>query len=169
MVVLSRNTVNSAMYMIVSFAGAAGLFFMLEAFFLGILQILVYAGAVMVLFLFIIMLLNVEKAEQHKLDKKSLSISILCLLVLSYGFYYVVQRTPELGQLRMDPVLAMPSENAPFGFTTSAKSFGYGLFTKYMLPIQVAGFLLLLAMVGVVVISKKYEGESGEEEKENSK
>lgn len=169
MVVLSRNTINSAMYMIVSFAGAAGLFMILEAFFLGILQVLVYAGAVMVLFLFIIMLLNVEKAEQHRLDKGSLIISVLCLIILSYGFYYVIQSTPELGQLRMDAVPGMPSEHAPFGFTTSAKSFGYGLFTKYMLPIQVTGFLLLLAMVGVVVISKKYEEQDVHQKRENSR
>ena len=80
-----------------------------------------------------------------------------------------VAKLVELGRLQLNPVPGMPTEHAPFGFTTSAKSFGYGLFTKYMLPIQVAGFLLLLAMVGVVVISKKYDGDVKEEGKENSK
>lgn len=156
MVVLSRNTVNSAMFMIVSFVGTAGIFFLLEAFFIGILQILVYAGAVMVLFLFVIMLLNVDKMAVRRLDWRSLVYSLVGLGVLSIGVFYGLEYSPELFTGVAPVVKEKVDFASPFAYTTSSQSFGYGLFTKYMLPLQVAGFLLLMAMVGIVVISKRH-------------
>lgn len=160
MVIVSRNAVNSAMYMILAFAGTAGLFFLLDAFFIGVIQILVYAGAVMVLFLFVIMLLNVEKMSMKRVSWRTVFFSSLGFLVLLVGTLYVVKFSPELSMNEAPEVLENVSFEDPFAYTTSSKSFGYGLFTKYMLPLQVAGFLLLIAMVGIVVISKKYKSES---------
>lgn len=158
-VVINRNAVNSAMFMILAFGSTAGLFFLLEAFFIGILQILVYAGAVMVLFLFVIMLLNVEKMARKSPNWVSLAASIIGLLVLVIGVFYLLFMAPELSRLSAPEVREMISMNAPFAYTTSSKSFGFGLFTKYMLPLQVAGFLLLISIVGIVVVSKKYSEE----------
>lgn len=161
--VLSPNAVNGAMCMIVSFVSTAALFVLLEAYFLAVLQVLVYAGAVMVLFLFIIMLLDVDKDTSSYLkDKLSLAGAIVgfsLLAVLIYSTFAGGQHLPEPGLL---PVAEVPvGDSAGIPFTTSAKSFGYSLFTKYMLPFQVTGFLLLAAMVGVIVVSKKHEtGES---------
>lgn len=155
-VIINRDAVNSAMFMILAFASTAGLFFLLEAFFIGILQILVYAGAVMVLFLFIIMLINVEKMAKRIPNWPSLVASIIGLVILSVGVIYLVAMSPELSSLQAPEVLENISMEAPFAYTTSSKSFGYGLFTKYMLPLQVAGFLLLIAIVGIVVVSKRY-------------
>ncbi|MFT4901075.1 MAG: NADH-quinone oxidoreductase subunit J [Lentimonas sp.] len=154
--VLSPNAVNCSMAMIVSFVATAALFVLLESYFLAILQILVYAGAVMVLFLFIIMLLDVDKGEPaFPRDKMTLigsffGFSLLAVLVVST---FSAAHLPEPG---LFPVLENPTgvgEGIPF--TTSAKSFGYSLFSKYMLPFQVTGFLLLAAMIGVIVVSKK--------------
>lgn len=143
--------------MIVAFLGTAVLFVLLEAYFLAIIQVLVYAGAVMVLFLFIIMLLNVEKEGgiieyKHRLTAFAsvIGFALLTMLVCSLfsGNY--------LPEPKLQPVLENPVgswQNIPF--TTSSKSFGYSLFTKYMLPFQVTGFLLLAAMIGVIVVSKK--------------
>lgn len=78
-VVFSRNAVNSAMFMILAFVATAGMFVMLNAYFLGILQVLVYAGAVMVLFLFIIMLLNVAETAKKRPDAGSLIFSIAAM------------------------------------------------------------------------------------------
>jgi NADH-quinone oxidoreductase subunit J len=156
LMVLSPNAVNGAMCMIVSFVGTAALFVLLEAYFLAILQVLVYAGAVMVLFLFIIMLLDVENAKitEYK-DKLTVGASALgfMLIVILVCSAFAGGNLPE-------PTLHPVSENpevfdAGIPFTTSAKSFGYSLFTKYMLPFQVTGFLLLSAMIGVIVVSKK--------------
>lgn len=158
--VLSPNAVNGAMCMIVSFVSTAALFVLLEAYFLAVLQILVYAGAVMVLFLFIIMLLDVDKdACRYLKDKLSLAAAIIgfgLISILVFEAFATVEHIPDPGVL---PAVAnVPTgEGVGFPFTTSAKSFGYSLFTKYMLPFQVTGFLLLAAMIGVIVVSKKHE------------
>ena len=155
--VLLPNAVNGAMCMIVAFLSTAGLFVLLEAYFLAIIQVLVYAGAVMVLFLFIIMLLDVEKEGgviEYK-NKLSVGASIIgfALLVMLVCSLFSGEHLPEPALL---PVLENPTEfERGMPFTPSSKSFGYGLFTKYMLPFQVTGFLLLAAMIGVIVISKK--------------
>lgn len=155
LVVLNRNAVNSAMFMIVAFISTAGLFFILEAYFIGVLQILVYAGAVMVLFLFVIMLLNVEKVSNKRPDWPSLVGSMVALMILAGGIFYLMFTSPEMAMMEAGEVMEMPTNEMPFAFTSSAKSYGFGLFTKYMLPFQVAGFLLLTAMVGIIVISKR--------------
>ena len=157
LMVISPNAVNGAMCMIAAFVGTAALFILLEAYFLAILQVLVYAGAVMVLFLFIIMLLNVEEIEQSK--RKSMRSNLLA--VLSFIIVSVLMISAFSGDYLPEPEL-LPVAAYPDGslvskipFTTSSKSFGYSLFSKYMLPFQVTGFLLLSGMIGVIVISKK--------------
>ena len=157
LMVMSPNAVNGAMCMIAAFVGTAALFILLEAYFLAILQVLVYAGAVMVLFLFIIMLLNVEEIEQSK--RKSMRSNLLA--VLSFIIVSVLMISAFSGDYLPEPEL-LPVAANPDGslvskipFTTSSKSFGYSLFSKYMLPFQVTGFLLLSGMIGVIVISKK--------------
>ena len=162
-VILSRNPVTAAMFMILSLVGVASLFVLLEAFFLAVLQVLVYAGAVMVLFLFIIMLMDVgpDSGKGAKLSKKRilsgfialLGVGLLTVLTLEYsGVATVATDSADHWQ----PVTEETSAaGANIVFSKSVKSFGYGLFTKYMLPLQVAGFLLLAAMVGVIVLSKK--------------
>lgn len=164
--VCSKHPVSAAMFMIISLVGVAALFVLLEAFFLAVLQILVYAGAVMVLFLFIIMLLDVGpeggKASRMKLISGlaaafsiSLLIVIFLIIVKDYGLlngsvsWIAIPESTELTQ----------GENLVF--STAVKNFGYGLLTKYMLPLQISGFLLLAAMVGVIVLSKKDEKEVG--------
>ena len=157
LMVMSPNAVNGAMCMIAAFVGTAALFILLEAYFLAILQVLVYAGAVMVLFLFIIMLLNVEEIELSK--RKSMRSNLLA--VLSFIIVSVLMISAFSGDYLPEPEL-LPVAANPDGslvskipFTTSSKSFGYSLFSKYMLPFQVTGFLLLSGMIGVIVISKK--------------
>lgn len=159
LMVLSPNAVNGAICMIVCFVNTAAMFVLLEAYFLAILQVLVYAGAVMVLFLFIIMLLDVDKdgsnfwKEKMTLTGSIMGFALLAILIFS---------TFAGGEYLPEPALSAVAEN-PTGegvgipFTTSAKSFGYSLFTKYMLPFQVTGFLLLAAMIGVIVVSRKQE------------
>lgn len=165
LVVTSRNAVNGAMFMILTFVSTAALFFLLEAFFLGILQILVYAGAVMVLFLFIIMLLDVEKAKLLHIDRTSVIAASAIALVLAVGVFFLFGTTgnpvePELRDLTVVNPIDRPG--AGLAYETQAAAYGEGLMTKYLLPVQVAGFLLLSALVGVVIISKRLTA-SGEE------
>ena len=156
LMVASRHPVSAAMFMIISLVSVAALFVLLEAFFLAILQVLVYGGAVMVLFLFIIMLLDVgpEGGKVSRIKMLSglagcLSVGILIILLLQFS---------GIGEASLENWQPIQDTEEVVGdsliFSTSLKNFGYGLFTKYMLPIQVAGFLLLAAMVGVIVLSK---------------
>lgn len=165
MVVLNRNTVNGAMFMIMAFLGTAALFITLEAYFLAILQVLVYAGAVMVLFLFIVMLLNVDTQERVRPNMPSLAGSLVGLFLLSAGVLYFLFGAPELQGLEKVPAILTPGDSADeaMAFATTAKAFGYGLFTKYMLPFQVAGFLLLIAMIGVISISRNTDKQTPED------
>lgn len=157
LMVLLPNAVNGAMFMIMSFLSTAALFVLLESYFLAIIQVLVYAGAVMVLFLFIIMLLDVEKEGgiieyKNKLTTGASVIGFALFATLVYSLF----SGGHLPEPELVPVSVNPTEIASgIPFTTSSKSFGYSLFTKYMLPFQVTGFLLLSAMIGVIVVSKK--------------
>ena len=158
--IFSRHPVSAAMFMIVSMVSVAGFFVLLEAFFLAILQVLVYAGAVMVLFLFIIMLLDVgpEAGKTSRVKIISGLAGVLCFgILMVLCLIAVVDASPVCASCSSWPAL---SENSLVNgqsllFSTSVKSFGFGLFSKYMLPIQVAGFLLLAAMVGVIILSKR--------------
>lgn len=155
--VLSRDTVNSAMLMILTFVGTAGLFVLLSAFFIAVLQVLVYAGAVMVLFLFIIMLLDIETPKrilQRNIFSGAIAVAALGVLAVA-GIYLLKQLDPV--PLEALPVsMGLPEEaKEPFHYTSAPKSLGYALFTKYLLPLQCIGFLLLTAMLGVILISKR--------------
>ncbi|MGB0409285.1 MAG: NADH-quinone oxidoreductase subunit J [Opitutales bacterium] len=164
LMVLSPNAVNGAICMIVSFVGTAALFVLLEAYFLAVLQILVYAGAVMVLFLFIIMLLDVDQdGSSYLKDRMTLAGATMGFALLAMLIVSAFAGGVHLPEPALLPVEANPGGEGPgIPFTTSAKSFGYSLFTKYMLPFQVTGFLLLAAMIGVIVVSKKHRDASHE-------
>ncbi len=155
-VVISRSAVSAAMSMIVAFIGMSGLFLLLETFLVAILQVFVYAGAVMVLFLFVIMLLNVEDSSRKGPDFLTVVASTFSALVLGSIFTYLFVLSPESADLALPFAHAeeLPSIAHANDFCTSAKTFGFSLFTKYLLLVQVAGFLLLLSIVGVVYLSQ---------------
>ncbi len=143
LVIANRNPVTSAMFLIVLFFFMSALFVLLEAFFLAAIQILVYAGAIMVLFLFVIMLLDIKPSRRQKLSM----ISITGGAALAGIFVW------ELGTILGDPIENSGSiqGNMTGGFPQVLKL----LFVKYMLPFEVTGLLLLVAMIGVVLLSKK--------------
>jgi NADH-quinone oxidoreductase subunit J len=143
LVVANRNPVNSAMCLVLLFVFMAGLFLLLEAIFLAVIQILVYAGAVMVLFLFVIMLLDIKATERRRLKW----LGLIGGLAVAGAFVW------ELAKILAEPVkpLADSTMAFPAGLTDVVKP----LFTNYMLPFEVTALLLLVAMVGVVLLSKK--------------
>jgi len=143
LVISSRNPVTSAMFLVALFVFMAGLFVLLEAFFLAAIQILVYAGAVMVLFLFVIMLLNIQANERRKFRR----LGLLGGLIVAGAFVW------ELAIILRAPIAAMVPGKAGFG--GSLEAVVKPLFTNYMLPFEVTALLLLVAMIGVVLLSKK--------------
>ncbi len=150
LIVTSRNPVNAAMFMIVAFLGTGLLFFLLEAFLLGALQILVYAGAVVVLFLFIIMLLNVDKMSHSQPAGLPLAVAAICL-----GLMLAATGTVFLSGATLFP--EMPATDSA---ASGVRNFGIALFTQYLLPFELTGLLLLIAMIGVIYLSRKPENSS---------
>lgn len=141
-VVTSRNPVTSAMFLVLTIVSLAALFVLLHAFFLAAVQVLVYAGAVMVLFLFVIMLLDLKEEQRRKVSKLGVAAGLIGVGALSF----VVVST--IWQSRIGAGLQPKLEGA-------TRSLGQTLFTDYLLPFEIVSVLLLVAMVGVVLLSKK--------------
>ena len=145
-VVLFRNPVNSAMSLVLSFLALAALFVTLDAYFIGIIQVLVYAGAVMVLFLFIIMLLDLKAEARRKLNIAAL---VGGLAVLG-GFVVLIVQVIKSLPSGADQFPAL----ARTGYS-DAYDVGMTLFGNFNLPFQIIGVLLLVATVGVVLLSRR--------------
>ena len=152
LLVLSRNAVTSAMGMILALVGVAADFFLLDAYFLGVLQVLVYAGAVMVLFLFIIMLLDTED-PQGAYPWKTAALGLAVFFLLAAAVLWLFHWSGAVSTVKAGATPPELSTN-PAEFVTAAKAFGRLLYSKYLLPLEIAGFLLLVALVGVVSLSK---------------
>ena len=145
-VVLNRNPVASALSLVVSFLGLSALFMSLDAFFVGIIQVLVYAGAVMVLFLFIIMLLDIRAEEGRPINWLAGAGGIGVALILLIQICVVIKHFQSAR--RIFPPLA-PSK------TDDVWNIGGLLFTNYNLPFQIIGVLVLVATIGVVLLSRR--------------
>jgi NADH-quinone oxidoreductase subunit J len=142
MVLVSRNPVNSAMFLVLTIASLAGLFVLLEAFFLAAVQVLVYAGAVMVLFLFVIMLLDLKAEERRKIKFFGMVGGVIAVGTILAIFFKC------LGATNLSATRASD-------FKAGTAELGKLLFSQYLLPFEVVSVLLLVAMVGVILLSKK--------------
>jgi NADH-quinone oxidoreductase subunit J len=165
-VVACRNPVASALSLVVSFAGLAALFISLDAYFIGIIQILVYAGAVMVLFLFILMLLDIKVEALRKINAPAIVGGGVLALVFIVQLCMVLGENPAGKQTLADlPVQyakaadaqKLPGIKADLQNLTlpDSKLVGQALFQRYPLQIQLIGVLLLVGTIGVVVMSKR--------------
>lgn len=145
-VIAHRNPVSSALSLVMSFLALAALFISLDAYFIGVIQVLVYAGAVMVLFLFIIMLLDLKAERLRKIN------FIAAIGGAAITGAFVVQLVAVLDRL---PFGDRPFTPLPEGRLDDARNIGMALFERYNLPLQIVGALVLVATVGVVLLSKK--------------
>ncbi len=145
-VVANRNPVASALSLVCSFLCLAALFVSLDAFFIGVIQVLVYAGAVMVLFLFIIMLLDLKAEQRRKINLPA------CLGGLVVTVLFAIQIVAVLNRFALGkqtfPALAE-------GRHDDVRAVGMNLFEQHNLPLQVTGVLILVATIGVVILSKR--------------
>jgi NADH-quinone oxidoreductase subunit J len=146
MVIVCRNLVTSALSLVVCFLALASLYVSLDAFFIGVIQILVYAGAVMVLFLFIIMLLDLKAEERRRLNLPAflgglvvVALFVKVLFDVSYGF--------------QDGAATFPA--IQHGQQSDVWYIGLTLFQQYKLQLQIIGTAIVVASIGVVVLSKR--------------
>lgn len=169
LVVVSKNPVTSALSLAVSFVGLAALFIGLDAYFIGTVQVLVYAGAVMVLFLFIIMLLDIKAEEGRKPGIAAAigGIVLAAVLVLQIatvlsGFDAGEKTRDDVPLNPAQAVAAMGDQALPTiandlkeGTLPDTKLMGLQLYHRYAFHLQIVGLLLLVSTIGVVVLSKK--------------
>lgn len=144
-VILNRNPIASALSLVICFMGLSALFMSLDAFFIGIIQVLVYAGAVMVLFLFIIMLLDLRAEQLRKINYVAVAGGSGVAIVFFLQIYFVVRQLSAAQQ----PFPALAAK------TDDVHNIGALLFTNFNLPFQIIGVLVLVATIGVVVLSKR--------------
>jgi len=147
LVVSTRDTVHSVLFLVLDFLFVAALYVLLGAEFLAVIQILVYAGGIVVLYLFVVMLVNLKRPPEVYRDPRrqtklgfGLAAAILVELVLIAGYDYV----------RPTPVIA-----TPLPVTGNTEQVGWMLYTNYLIPFEIASMLLLVAMIGAIILAKR--------------
>jgi NADH-quinone oxidoreductase subunit J len=150
LMVASRNLVHSVVYMVISFVAIGALFIQLQAEFVAAVQILVYAGGIVVLFLFVVMLVNLGEVNQIEyLHQQWLPAAIMALLLTAEIGFLLWGNAAALGTApeRAEMVLR--------GEVGNTETLGMVLYTDYLFPFEVASLLLLVAMIGAIYMSRK--------------
>lgn len=150
MVVLSRNPVHSVLWLILAFIASAGLFVLQGAEFVAMLLVIVYVGAVAVLFLFVVMMLDVDFAQLKGELARYLPLAalialvLLALLTIAFGGWEIAGLAPGL---RTAPIV---------NEALNTNALGLLLYDRYLLPFQVAGLILLVAMIGAITLTMRH-------------
>jgi NADH-quinone oxidoreductase subunit J len=149
MVIAARNPVYSVLFLILAFVNSAGLFLLMGAEFLAMILVIVYVGAVAVLFLFVVMMLDVDFAELRQGFLQYLPVGILI------GVLFLIELVLVVGAWAVDPaVLRAPAATAQAGARlTNTEAIGQVLYTQYFYFFQAAGLVLLVAMIGAIVLT----------------
>ena len=142
-----RNPVHCAAGLTASLMGVAGIFLLQGAEFLSVAQVIVYVGGIMVLFLFVIMLVNVKKAETERRFSSNGILALGASLGAGGLILYLLSSQPL--------VIAASSAHKDSALTGNTEQIGAALFTTYLLPFEIASVLLLAALVGCVVLARK--------------
>jgi NADH-quinone oxidoreductase subunit J len=142
--IISKNQAYNALFLIVAFASLGGLFGLLEAPFIAVVQIIIYAGAIMVLFIFVIMMINIRTGIPPEKKKWTLYLSLGLAVVLIIELIVAIKAAFTL------PVSTETLEAGPV-------SLGRLLFTKYLYPFEITSILIIAALVGAIVLVKKKE------------
>ena len=147
-VVTRRNPVHSVVWMLILFVHIAGVYLFLNAEFLAAIQIIVYAGAILVLFLFVIMLLNLRPEEMGKKFLKQWPFGVIIGVVFIVFFTLILAEItvlPQLGKYSIERIQSVGT----------MMTIGTVLYTEYLFPFEIASLILLVAILGAVVLSKK--------------
>lgn len=144
LVVVLRNPIYSALSLLVMFFHVAGLYVTLHAEFLAAIQIIVYAGAILVLYLFVVMLLNVKREERY--NQQGMVALFLGVVLLTEAVLLVVSR---------GFTVATPGPGREGSAVGNTESIGEILYSTYLFPFEIASLILLVAMIGAVILSKK--------------
>jgi NADH-quinone oxidoreductase subunit J len=149
MVIAARNPVHSVLFLILAFFNAAGLFVLMGAEFLAMILVIVYVGAVAVLFLFVVMMLDINFARLRQGFLQYLPVGLLIGVALFLELFIVIGAWAVAPQVAAAAAAPMP----PAAQVTNTAALGALLYTRYVYPFQVAGMILLVAMVGAIVLT----------------
>jgi NADH-quinone oxidoreductase subunit J len=147
MVITRRNAVHSAIWLIVTLFSVGGIFLLQHAEFLFAVQIILYVGGIMVLFLFVVMLVDIDVAMKQARFARQWQLAVLTALVLLVQLGYVLYNHGRGLNLPPHPLGSAPAQNT--------QAVGMALYQNYMLPVEIASLLLLVAMVGAVIMAKR--------------
>jgi NADH-quinone oxidoreductase subunit J len=152
MVIAARNPVHSVLFLILAFFNAAGLFVLMGAEFLAMILVIVYVGAVAVLFLFVVMMLDINFVELRRGFLQYLPIGALVGLIL------LVELVLVFGAWATAPDIAAAAAapTPPLSQVTNTAALGAVLYTRYIYPFQAAGLILLVAMIGAIVLTLRH-------------
>ena len=145
-VILARQPVYAVLSLVATLFALSGLFILLQAFFVAIIQVLIYAGAILVLFLFVVMLLEMAPEARRYIQGRTLRLG--GLLGGSFFLWQLIRAVQEVGR-------AGEAQSAPPAIAGNTQAVGKLLFTTYALPFEVASLLLLVGVIGAVVLAKK--------------
>lgn len=145
LMVTRRNVIHGAIFLITTLLATAGIFLQLQAEFLFVVQVILYVGGIMVLFVFVIMLVNLDVTLRLVQFNRQKWVASLLGLALAAEFLAALWK--GRGAFRLPAIQTMPPQNT--------ESVGQSLFQSYMLPFEIASILLLVAMVGAVVMAKR--------------
>ncbi len=151
---ISRNAVYAALFLVLNFGCGAIFYLLLGAPFIAMAQVTVYAGAIMVLFLFVIMLLGSEKLPKGDVLPAQPPLAIGAAVILLAEAVFLFARRFQSAAVLQDP-------GAMENSMTSLREMAMMLFSEYLLPFEVTSILLLVAMVGAIVLTKKEKGAQG--------
>ena len=151
LVISTRDTVHSVLFLVLDFLFVAALYVLLGAQFLAAIQILVYAGGIVVLYLFVVMLVNLKRppeahSDPHRKTNWGFALSIAVLVELAAVAAYSYARPA--------PALAAAAQ-APVPLSGNTEQVGWLLYTSYLIPSEIASMLLLVAMIGAIVLAKR--------------
>ena len=151
--VTARSLVRSVIGMVISFVGVGALFITLGAEFVGFVQIMVYAGGIVVLFLFVIMLVNLGEVQRMEyLHRQWLpAVLLICLLLAELGF----MMWAGTGEMATETPTTAQLDAALRGLGGNVETVGMALYTEFILPFEVVSVLLLVAMIGAIYLAKK--------------
>jgi len=153
MVVASKNPVHSVLFLILAFVNASGLFILMGAEFLAMILVVVYVGAVAVLFLFVVMMLDVDFAELRQGALQYLPIGALV------GIVFLAELLLVVGAWTIAPAIteSIAAPIPPFYSVTNTEALGHVLYTRYVFFFQAAGLILLVAMIGAIVLTLRHK------------
>src|SRR5882672_1616124 len=150
LVVSTKDTVHSVLFLVLDFLFVAALYVLLDAPFLAAIQVLVYAGGIVVLYLFVVMLVNLKRPPEahqdpHRRTQLGFGLAVAVLLELGAIAFY--------GYGRPATTFTVPSAAMPVSGNT--EQLGWLLYTSYLIPFEIASMLLLVAMIGAIVLAKR--------------